>query len=295
MNILRYTSSQNSLKAMKSSSMHLTTSESSRHPLQEIETHVEPENDNIVSTPRGAGTQGSILHRAQELAMTNDETRSSGLLQSPSTSLRNIMKLAEQPAQPPHLAEEDANDNELWRQFVIGSQDSSEGSTHPNDTMLNRFDIDTTSLRPESPSNLAISGFGTSVKSTAGGTLFVTGKTSSEAPNVLSGEDAEIVSDEHQIFMIPSTSVEAHATTVNNDQESIEDEQLVPTRPRQTGNIHSAAKTILNSKRFKPPKREKRASAPKPNRFKPPRTKTTTPRAEHSLYDLVDSDGRSLA
>ena len=126
LNIEQYQSSHGSMAALRSSSLHLTASDSDRRPIVEVSDQPGEGTQPFLSTPKGAGTQASMIHRQRENVCENQSSILSGDLKSPSTSLKQILKLAEQPAPLKRHGEEEDDENALWREFICGSEADSQ-------------------------------------------------------------------------------------------------------------------------------------------------------------------------
>ena len=179
LNIKHLTSSHASLAALKSSRLHLTSSETNQRPLLNVEDrpsgHVE-----TISSPKGASTQASVMRDPQELTDGRHGFAVSESLNSPSASLMRIIKLAKQPAPASTRAEEEADEDALWRDFVCGSEADSEehllglsrdGGGNDDDAATIR--VASTVVSP----SLAVSDLGTSNRATVGGTTFTASHT----------------------------------------------------------------------------------------------------------------------
>ncbi|KAK3048378.1 hypothetical protein LTR09_010209 [Extremus antarcticus] len=165
-----HASSHASMAAVKSSSLHLTHSESSLHRAVMIERARDDTLQQPWSTPKGAGTQASILNQSQETVEECGQSQSQATAQSPSASLQLITRLAEQPTVPDLKQIDVQDDDELWKSFIIGSQSSSLAQSPTSGpataALINTEEMELLS-RP-SPT-AAISGLGTSNRSTDGG------------------------------------------------------------------------------------------------------------------------------
>ncbi|KAK3686916.1 hypothetical protein LTR37_019358 [Vermiconidia calcicola] len=128
MNIRQNTSSHVSMAALKSSSLHLTTSDSSHRPKPNVEDDLGYESQAQPSAPKGAGTQTSKFRHGQELVDGMSLSSPANSVQSRSASLKQITKLAEQPTLQYLQDQEQRDDDALWRSFIIRSQDESDDS-----------------------------------------------------------------------------------------------------------------------------------------------------------------------
>ncbi|KAK5136546.1 hypothetical protein LTR08_002890 [Meristemomyces frigidus] len=267
LNIRQHTSSHASMAALRSSSQHKTTSGSSHRPI--LDQDHEPDDEGLPawSTPRGVGTQGATI--ASPIAEHAEQPKS---LQSPSVSLAQIVRLAEQPWRGPeqHKAAEDADENALWRDFIIGSQGSESNSSQQHGMAL-------TQNTGEVEDGLEDS-------------LFVTGRTPYSVQQHLGKREADLRSESMVQPGFSEISLKAQAEE-QEDRDSIEEEvpaQSVRARPT---NIHASSARTLHPKMFK---RKATASPPRARGFQFIR-RAKAPKTLHSVYDLVDSDGMSLA
>ena len=289
MNVANPVSSNPSIMAVKSSSLHVTTSESDQRPI--LIRHNESHDTPVVSTPNGAGTQGPPLHGHAQTASSSDPAGDSP---SRSASLKQMVGVA---TQPPASALADRDDEEtaaLWRQFACGTQDSSDTSSQPRIASPNQ-DRDAgnpPTLVPASSSYMG-SDLGTSNQTTIGdGTMLVPGSLSSTASMGYRAPQKQDL----QPSQINFPRALKAAVTGENDDDSIEDGEPSAVREHHTKNVHATQKTILNPKRFKPPQNgRKPTSKPVPTSFITRQTQLQTPKQGRSVYYLVDSDGNSVA
>ena len=187
MNITQQSSSHTSVAALKSSSLRITTSENSHHHLLGITSGMSHESHPSVSTPKGAGTQASMLRHPDSAEVINESPRTTAHPHSPSASLRQIIDLAERPPPPAPHVEEEADDNVLWKQFIIGSQDSFEDPLQSHDHKPLPVQDHESSIATNARSSLfAISGLETSDKSTIGESLFASASGPSGTSKTLS-------------------------------------------------------------------------------------------------------------
>ena len=290
MNVANPVSSNPSIMAVKSSSLHVTTSESDQRPT--LIRHTESHDTPVVSTPNGAGTQARPLcgHAASEDASSDP----AGDSPSPSTSLKQIVSLATRPPAPA-LADKDDEDNDaLWRQFVCGTQDDSDTSSQPRIASPNQDrDVGNPPTLVPASSSYMVSDLGTSNQTTIGDvTMLVPGSLSSTA----SMGYREPQKRSLQPSQINFPKALKAAVTGETDGDSIEDDEPSAVRKHHTKNVHATQKTILNPKRFKPPQNgRKPMSKPVPTSFITRQTQRQTPKQGRSVYDLVDSDGNSVA
>ncbi|KAK4546839.1 hypothetical protein LTR36_001571 [Oleoguttula mirabilis] len=186
---------------------------------------------------------------------------------------------------------EESDENALWRDFVVGSQDDDSDSSQRlgKALMHNAVELE------EQPAtlaaySLAVGGLGTSEEATLGDKLFVSDSAPSSMQHLLPKRKAEL---ELESVPQPRTSVAVIEgdTEAGNDRDRIEDSEPAYFEHTQPYNIHASAVAVLKPNLFK-----RRLTAPprKPNRFTPSR-KSKAAKPAHSIYDLVDSDGMSLA
>jgi len=157
MQIHPQTSSHLSTAALRSSSQHITVSESSRRPSPAKVIERQHGDVLIPSTPNGTG-----CHAAHSLGPSESSHQ-------PPASLIPILRLAKLPPKPKRQAPEDVDDNALWRQFIIGSDD--EGSEASG--IIKSSQSTKNVVGPVSSLSLSVSGLGTSDHATLGDTSFM--------------------------------------------------------------------------------------------------------------------------
>lgn len=257
-------SSRHSVKALKSSSRHITGSSSSRRPVLDPPALSHIDETDTASTPKGAGTLGTL-----GMSQSADESGSA----SPSTSLAQWQRLADLPPQPPVVAEEAANsederDNALWRAFIIGRDDGSdsvfrhvyEDVPRRNEPRLSKQSGDSpikASDKDDAVSTLfnTESGLGSSAQATQGETMCL------ELSELARSASSHAASAEK--LSKPSTNIHA----IENGKRSAVYRPLQP---------HGKALLCLDTEVGRSQQKRSR------------------PRLDHSIYDLVDSDGVSL-
>ena len=208
MNITQQSSSHTSVAALKSSSLHITTSDNSNHHMLGITSGVSHESRPSVSTPKGAGTQASMLRHPDSAEVINETPRTTAHPHSPSASLRQIIDLAERPPPSAPNVEEDADDNVLWRQFIIGSQDSSEDPLQSHDHKPLPVQNHESSVAMNAQSSLfAISGLETSDKSTIGDSLFASASGPNGTSKTLSKSKLKKFTQSNQDYTETETSL----------------------------------------------------------------------------------------
>lgn len=298
------TATDPSIEAVASSSLHATASDQSLRPVlpQTMEHMFEP--SQVPSTPKGAGTLGSILRSAAPSA-TSDSILD---LLSPSASLARIRKLTEPPvrraASPPALQSKEADEDAIWRDFIIGSQDSTipsprHGRHTSMDDSMSFHASEVEGQRGTAMSMLDMSGLRSSVEAIAARTQDDDRKRSrrtrtrqaSESPQY----DRRHPNSQRALTLSRSPTSRAQAVKGSMTDE-IEDPQPEPA-PRSRS-IIPVRSGVLNPKRFKSTKRNIEAVSSRT----PPaamlrkvskRTKTRTSFRPYSIYDLVDSEGAS--
>ena len=164
LNIKGHSSNRSSIQALRSSSKHISTSDCDYRPVFERRTDGVPGAEASVSTPRRAGTLAPSFHHVSPNEPVVEVELPSSMLQSPSTSLKQIRRLAGQEAAVITRPDEDTNDDELWKQFIIGSGDSSDDQSQK----LEEEAGDEGNPPDLGSSHYPVSGLGTSVKSTRG-------------------------------------------------------------------------------------------------------------------------------
>ena len=288
--IKTHSSSNASLAALRSSSQHITTSDSSRRPALESFNVMEKADsaDRFVSTPQGAGTQGSMLRETER----SDNSQE----QSPSASLKQIIMLTEQPALLSAAKKEEKDDNALWRDFIIGSGDSDDECSQPFGVAKKHRQIDREAREPSGPPSFAVSGLGTSEKATVGETLFVTGSTPSVMDKLLGQRKIELSSETAPTYYITKSSMQVQPDAQSDPEDDIEDSPTRPVQKRRQSILHTHRTTSVvgGHRKYKAPKQSEAASR-QASRQQLARHKTRVTRMKQSVYDLVDSDGMSLA
>ncbi|KAM0707079.1 hypothetical protein Q7P35_006410 [Cladosporium inversicolor] len=203
MGIVTQSESFTSRKALDSSSEHITTSESTQRAIPGDVQH-------------GADINNAITNPMQFISTINQAHPP----QAPDMPMTGTT--------PPHSVAQNAKDNTdneaLWREFIIGSQDSESGDELHSDWQRSRERMRQSSEQPQS---VQVSGLGTSDQATRG-------EPSVYSPNTLTAEIANAdVSLEH-------------------DTESIEEFPLDDlSRSNSPRNIHATSAKRLDPRRFK--------------------------------------------
>lgn len=256
-------SSRASVAALKSSSQHVTITESGSRDghIQGLHAPVSVAEGESFSSPIGPGTaQGNGYTGTLE---------DSAIIDSPSASLKQITGLAAQPVDSKQLVKEEADDNALWKEFVLHSQDEDSEDSLTRWTFGNDGEEPAHSYLP----SVDVSGLGTSNEATVGDTVFVSGSTSSRVSKSIYERTAGL----------------PIAANRKLDEDNIEDAQLWVPSPRRRSNIHAPATSVLNPRRFKRPKREAAPPKLKPSRFRHVREAEAAQRS-HSVYDIPQSE-----
>jgi hypothetical protein len=297
LNIQYQPSSHASLEALKSSSLHITTSESNHRPAFPQQT-MDVTDPPSLSTPKGQGSQFSGF-RQEPPAVGAGAVASRQ--QSPPAASKPLNKPAAQLAHAQKAARNDSEDDEaLWRAFVLRSSATSE-SPSPRLELRDEADEEDEqlSMLPESRS-FSVSGLGTSDKATAGHAIFVIGQTSSSLKHAPGQATDGMATDE--VSRIPHS--QAQQTSVDDSQayqkaheritdmedpiEDDDDTQPITSR-KQPPNIHTTA-SLLNPSRFKQPRRQVTRTATniasKYNSSRKPRYKTK----DVDIYSIPTSD-----
>lgn len=206
MGIVAQSESLTSMKALHSSSEHITTSESIRMARP-------------VDVQHGANINGDITDPRQCISTVNQAQTAQ--------ALDLLMKGTQPPPRLPGNAEGNTDDEALWREFIIGSQDSDSGNVLHSAWQRSRERMRQSS---EPPQSVQVSGLGTSDQATRGGATVC-------SPTIFAGR----VSD--------------GGDSLEHDTERIEesplDHILRSTSPR---NIHATLAKKLDPRRFKMPR-----------------------------------------
>lgn len=194
-------------KALDSSSQHLTTSEvTARANIANYQ--AEGDDDVILTTPQGGWSTNELEESKTDFEL--DEEHHSPAGQILPTNL----------AQPPNHSSHDMHDSlegeALWREFIIGSQDSeSEDELHSawqrnRERRRSSFD---------EPGSLQLSGLGTSDNATHGDTALRSTAASFTAPDS-SGDESHAESEEYQAIRLETSKLKSphniHALSKDN-------------------------------------------------------------------------------
>lgn len=294
MNIQKHASSHVSMAALRSSSQHNTTSDSSHRPSLCQDNDPAYEQPPDVSTPRGLGTQTANVARAGAGSMEQSTP-----LRSPSASLRQIMRLAQQPTHHERpSAPEEPDDNALWKQFIVGSDDGS-SDTSQRLAMTPTHPVTEAGIEERAgltaASSFEASGLWTSDRATNGELQSITSSTRLSTAHVLRKRKADTSFAYRQKPRVSQASMIAQPERVEYHA-STEDSVPADIGKSRATNIHASVVNVLNPKQYKkaPPSTKKGPATRKASGFLPSR-KVKTRNKPHSVYDLVDSDGLSLA
>jgi hypothetical protein len=205
MGVVTQSESFTSREALDSSSDHITTSESMRRVIPGDVQH-------------GAGGKGVITDPKQPIG---------ALDQALSIQAPEILMTSTPPLQPLNDAENNTDDEALWREFIIGSQDSESGDELHSAWQRSRERMRQNSREPQSAQ---VSGLGTSDQATRGeATVY--------SPSALTARVANL----DDLF--------------ENDTESIEEFPLDEfPRSKSPCNIHATSAKRLDPRRFKMPR-----------------------------------------
>lgn len=217
MGIVMQTESLTSNKAVDSSSQHLTTSESVQRDLPCNMQHEIGFDDLRPST----GVGGSSLDHV-------DPERYQSTLEQPRPNRvhKMVSTYAQPPTHTPKVTADDLDNEALWREFIIGSQDSESGDDLHSAWQRSRGK---TRELSEQPRSLQLSGLWTSDQVTRG-----------EAEGTSPGRFAVTDSD-------PNNALDLR-------EDSIEDDALQPMPALSSPlNIHAVSTKKLDPRRFKGP------------------------------------------
>ena len=254
LDVVQQIPSNASTKAVKSSSLHVTSSGDNVRP---VAVHEDPANTFIAH--QAIPSRGAGPHRSAN-DVQKSQSRYQEKLSSPCASLNRITNLANQRPPNPLEAQQDNQEDALWREFVCGAQEDS-------DTLSEILRVDqrsdeaapNVSTAVPASSSYMVSDLGTSNKTTI-------------------GDDTLVV----------------ESTVAANETDEIEDEVIALAQEAKSRNIHTTR--TLNPKRFLPAPKRQRAPPRRASRFLPSgHVQTTASKAGRSIFDPVDSDGNSLA
>ncbi|TKA80762.1 hypothetical protein B0A55_02707 [Friedmanniomyces simplex] len=284
LNIIQHTSSHASLAALRSSSLHLTTSSKSHRPdLRDLGVAC---NDDapLLSTPRGAGTQGPALAHGE--VASQEQTI---ITQSPPASLKQIVRLAERPVIVLDSRTENDPDDSAWRAFIIGSEDDGSESSRYLIT-AGSHEVGETIYQPPTvqSSSFATSGLGTSANATQGDTHFVSGTT-------LPGDSQTSLSHRLQLLRQASAVLESPIPAVATPDDDIENVSSPLHRMKRPANSHAGPMRIQSRRQFVVPKADPVASTGNGSFRRRVKRRNAIACREHDIFDLIDSDGRSLS
>ncbi|KAI7551169.1 hypothetical protein KC331_g2717 [Hortaea werneckii] len=236
--IRKYTSSNASISAVRSSSQHSLTSEVSNRPILDTRASLAGESVNIVSTPCGV--------EAQDPDYTWHGSRAS-IGESSAAQLpldwHSERYVAPVPGQA-HLAEaidmgSEGRYKESWRDFIIGDNDgSSQSSDQPNaleETELNGLQYSNEVL---SSSSLPVSGMGSSDMATGGSSLQARRNTPER--NLAREEGSQWNADDDDPLSPPTSADTPNRRIAKEDARRTSHEVLPGNKSRYLPNIHVA-------------------------------------------------------
>ena len=296
MNVAQRIPSNPSVMALKSSSLHMTTSESSHRPVLDRRDKLVEGTSQLISTPKGAGTQGPVFLDRDQTAepLTGSGSELSEMLPSPSKSLQQITKLATCTVPTKAVPQQKRDNNETWREFICGSQDESESSSQLGLNLSNdKSPADkATTLVPASASYI-VSDLGTSDQTTFGGDTLIV----EESLHSTNTQKRQTTS-QHKIQPpkdLDSAAAQMSTSSQDCDDDSIEDDETTDKLRYRSQNIHTLRTATLNPNRFLPPQKRQRPPPKRSSNFLSSRkVRNQAARPQHSVYDLVDSDGNSI-
>ncbi|KAF2483992.1 hypothetical protein BDY17DRAFT_294748 [Neohortaea acidophila] len=263
-------SSHHSLRALHSASAHIATSDSHiDHP--ELQHFIRALNggDNSVGGVVRPDDQPSMTDRQHDEGLKEGIPKAPSPMQSPSTSFHQIETLARHKTIEERRINDDADDEALWRQFIVGTQSSSISSEHGIDDARTNASTTGHGTITAAPSLFNISGLGTSDEANPGNSQWVDSSVQSAGPSRTSshGSDARSIDAEYDA---QSKDRDA-ATHDGRDVESIEDVQSPTFHNEASFNIHSTPLRVLNPHRFKKPSKPRCEPGQKANLFRLPR------------------------
>jgi hypothetical protein len=297
MNVAQRISSNPSVMALKSSSLHVTTSGNTHRPVLDPLEKSDEDIGPLISTSKGAGTQGRTLlnHNQDTKLLASSESRPFEKPPSPSTSLKQITKLGRCTAPQKGSPQKERDENEIWREFICGSQDDAESSSQLDFKLSKeRPPVDEATTLVRASSLYIVSDLGTSNKTTIGDdTLMV--EESLPSTNTHKRE----TSSQYEIQPLKdldSVAAQKSASTEDYDGDGIEDDETADRVKERSDHIHAPRTTTLNFKRFVPPQKRQSPPPKRLSSFLPSRTvRNEAPRLQHSVYDPADSDGNRIA
>lgn len=269
MHVKQAVSSGLSMAALRSSSIHQTQSTTSAWPMA-TSAEIEADDEMLdVQEDLGDDYMQVEADNNQPVNYTQSNVVSTAI-SSPSPSHRQILQLVNQPPAV-EIAQEDGQD-ELWRQYVIGSQNSQSQPSPGGDrrAWINRSE----ELLPARLSHEPEDEQFRSDRMTTGGSIHVVGSTDPE--------------DEASSQNRTNTSRIGHATTINPERDDVEEPESSPRHRRKTTNIHANASAgTMPRRRYGT--RMPTKYAPLPRVFPRVLTKGDTFANPRSIYDLSTS------
>lgn len=275
MQVKQAVSSRISVAVLRSSSPHLTQSTTSAWPMAAKEAELDDDDslEDMLDDWQDIGRccLGAVPnHHRNARVFKADEF--SNVIGPPTPSHLEILQPVNQTPLAEVVQQDDAED-ELWRQFVVGSQSSQDHSSQGDVRMLRTKSSDGLLPAPAFPDGSASEQL-RSDRMTTGGSAYAAAASDSRDDDLSSNR--------------MNTSLIGHATTVNPERDATEGRES-PRKRRHTTSIRAGAATDARPKRhYESRRRTKYAPLPrvlprvlkKANTFAPPK----------SIYDLsVDS------
>ncbi|RMY00536.1 hypothetical protein D0868_08959 [Hortaea werneckii] len=236
--IQKFTSSNASISAVRSSSQHSLTSELSPRPILDTRVSLPGESAKFVSTPCGVGTQDPdyTWHESWE------SIRESSAAQSPS-DWHFERDVAHAPGQA-HPAEaigigSEGRYKDSWRDFIIGSNDGgSQSSDQPN--ALGEDELDGLQYSNEvfASSSLPVSGMGSSDMATGGSSLQARRNTPDRSLEREEGSQWDV--DDDAPLSPPTCADTPDRRIVNGDERRMGHAVSARDKSRYLPNIHIA-------------------------------------------------------
>ncbi|KAK0291196.1 hypothetical protein LTR35_001918 [Friedmanniomyces endolithicus] len=252
LHIQQYTPSHASLEALRSSSLHGTTSSNSHRPaLWGPDSEDHNYDVLLLSTPRGAGTQVVPLKHPDVASQGRSK-----IVQAPSASLEQILRLAELPVLVDNQTADDDADDSAWRDFIIGSADDDSEVSQPLITAdLLNIREPTDEFATARLSSPATSGLGTSANATQGDTNLVSGTPLRSGSQGSPPNEIQLSTEAFGVL----DSLAPAETTYDDDIEDVSS----PLRHKRHGaNVHAEPVRIQRRRQFVVPKAQPASRKP---------------------------------
>lgn len=232
-----------SLAALRSSSPHVTQATVTMRPADSI---IEVDSsDEMLDDHDGLDgddePHSPAFHPQDNLVST--------AISSPSPSHRQILQLVNQPPAAKAAREKDGDQDELWRQYILGSQ-SSQSQSSCNGRPGAQTKCSEQLLPAPLSSVVSANEHICSDRVTTGGSIYAAATL---------GQHDEVSSQDHV-----NTSLAGNATTVGPESNiDFEESDLVPRKRRKTTNIHADEHDRALKRRYWPRKRVEYAPVPR--------------------------------